>query len=37
MSFYDVLADEFCEYFRIEKNKFDFGFADKNKRSLQKS
>ncbi len=36
MSFYDVLADEFCEYFGIEKNKFDFGFADKNKKKFAK-
>lgn len=34
-SFYKVLENTFCEYFGIEKGKFDFGFADKNKKKLE--
>lgn len=33
-SFYKVLENTFCEYFGIGKNKFNFGFADKNKKKL---
>jgi len=35
MSFYDVLADVFCDGFGIKKDKFDFGFADKNIKKLK--
>lgn len=34
-SFYGVLENTFCEYFGIQKNKFDFGFADKNRKKLK--
>lgn len=36
MSFYDSLSDEFCEYFDIDKDKFDFAFIDKNKKKFTK-
>lgn len=36
VSFYDILADEFCNYFGIEKGRFDFGFVEKNKKKFAK-
>ena len=35
-SFYKVLENVFCEHFGIEKDKFDFGFAGKNRKKLKK-
>jgi len=34
-SFYKVLEDVFCEYFDIEKNKFEFNIYNKNKERLK--
>ena len=34
-SFYEVLEDVFCEFFDIEKNKFEFNIYNKNKEKLK--
>jgi type III restriction enzyme len=34
--FHEVLENVFCTKFEIEKNKFDFNFAEKNKQQLSK-
>lgn len=34
--FYEPLESTFCDYFEISKGKFDSGYADKNKKHLQK-
>ncbi len=34
--FYDSLEKVLCDYFDIKKGKFEFGFADKNKKLLKK-
>ena len=35
-SFHEVLENTFCEYFDIKKDKFDFGFIDKNRKKIEK-
>lgn len=35
-SFYKVLESVFCDNFGIQMEKFDFGFADKNRKKLEK-
>ena len=34
--FYDSLEKVLCDYFDIKEGKFEFGFADKNKKLLKK-
>ncbi|MFH1946780.1 MAG: DEAD/DEAH box helicase family protein [Candidatus Magasanikbacteria bacterium] len=36
LNFPETLEDVFCDKFEIEKNKFDFNFAEKNKKKLGK-
>jgi len=36
LNFHETLEDVFCAKFEIEKNKFDFNFAEKNKKKLSK-
>ena len=36
LNFHETLEDVFCAKFAIEKNKFDFNFAEKNKKKLGK-
>jgi type III restriction enzyme len=33
-SFHEILEDVFCNKFKVEKNKFDFNFAEKNKKKF---
>ncbi|MDO8676678.1 MAG: DEAD/DEAH box helicase family protein [Candidatus Azambacteria bacterium] len=33
-SFYEILENVFCDYFKLKKGKFEFGYADKNKKLL---
>jgi type III restriction enzyme len=35
-SFYGALEDVLCNFFEIKKGKFEFGFADKNKKLVEK-
>lgn len=35
-SFYTALENVLCDYFEIEKGRFEFGFADKNKEKVSK-
>lgn len=37
LSFHEILENVFCAKFKIEKNKFDFNFAEKNKKKLGKA
>lgn len=33
-AFYETLENVFCEYFKLKKGKFEFGYAGKNKKQL---